>query len=70
MPLYEYCCLECGLAFEKMLGFSEADRLPPCPGCNSSQTRKKLSTVAWLGTSAPGPAGQANTGCSPRGGFS
>ncbi|MEI8133318.1 MAG: zinc ribbon domain-containing protein [Leptolinea sp.] len=48
MPFYEYRCNECGEAFEKMLRFSEADQLPVCPKCESSNTQKKLSRViSW-----------------------
>ncbi len=45
MPLYEYRCKNCGTEFEKQLRFSEADQLPACPKCNSTQTRKKISSV-------------------------
>ena len=39
MPLYEYRCNECGAEFEMMLRFSEADRRPVCPKCESSIKR-------------------------------
>jgi putative FmdB family regulatory protein len=70
MPLYEYRCKECGTDFEKMVRFSEADQLPACPRCQSSQTHKKLSTVASFGSNDSGSSGYAGSSCSPRGGFS
>jgi putative FmdB family regulatory protein len=69
MPLYEYRCDECQHEFEKMLRFSESNTLPGCPQCNSTQTRKKLSAVAAIGTGDAGSGGYANSSCSPRGGF-
>ncbi len=68
MPLYEYRCSECGLEFEKMVRFSEADRLPDCPGCQSQNTRKKLSTVASFSSGDSGFS--SGSSCTPRGGFS
>ncbi len=69
MPFYEYRCNECGDEFEKMLRFSEADRLPVCPKCASQNTQKKLSKVATLGAGSTGSTSAASS-CSPRGGFS
>jgi putative FmdB family regulatory protein len=46
MPLYEYRCNTCGEAFEKMVRWSEADRAPSCPQCQSLDTQKKISTFA------------------------
>ncbi len=68
MPLYEYRCNECGEEFEKMLRFSEADRLPACPKCASSQTQKRLSKVASFGESAAGSVPVSS--CGGGGGFS
>ena len=70
MPLYEYRCHECGAEFEMMLRFSEADRRPACPKCESSQTQKKLSTVALSGTATSGSNSNSSTSCGSRGGFS
>ena len=64
MPIYEYQCKDCGEEFEKLMGFSDpkADA-PECPGCQSENTRKRLSAVASFsrGTSA--------TNCGSSGGF-
>ena len=70
MPLYEYRCNECGTEFEMMLRFSEADRQPACPKCESSQTQKKLSAVASFGTAASGIDNNSRASCGTRGGFS
>lgn len=69
MPLYEYSCSNCGANFEKMVRFSEADRLPACPICQSQETHKKISTIASYGISTGGtiPSGSS---CGSSGGFS
>jgi putative FmdB family regulatory protein len=67
MPLYEYRCNDCGTEFEMMMRFSEADRRPECPACESRKTQKKLSAVASFGSGSPDTGGGS---CSPRGGFS
>lgn len=69
MPMYEYRCTECGAEFEKLLRFSEADKLPACPICQGTQTRKKLSAVASFGATESGSFTSGGS-CSPRGGFS
>jgi putative FmdB family regulatory protein len=69
MPFYEYRCTECGDEFEKMLRFSEADRLPLCPKCESPKTQRKLSKVAAFGAASADTGGSASS-CAPRGGFS
>ena len=70
MPLYEYHCQECDQLFEKLVPFSEADRNPPCPGCHSTQTERKISKVAAFGASLNPGSSAVSTSCSPRGGFS
>jgi len=59
MPLYEYRCKECGFEFEKMMSFSQSDKLPECPSCKSQDTRKQMSTFASKGNAA------SSSGCSP-----
>jgi len=70
MPFYEYRCNECGDEFEKMLRFSEADRLPVCPKCASANTQKKLSKVVSFGAASSGSTSSSSSNCAPRGGFS
>ncbi|NPV42185.1 MAG: zinc ribbon domain-containing protein [Anaerolineae bacterium] len=66
MPLYEYQCKNCNESFEKIVRFSEAEQLPPCPNCGSTDTRKKISAAAALGGSSSGSTGG---GCGSGGGF-
>ncbi len=70
MPLYEFICEECGEEFEKMLRFSEADRRPACPNCQSEETHKKISKIASLGISGGGSLGVSSSSCGSGGGFS
>lgn len=71
MPLYEYRCNECGEAFEMTLRFSESDRIPACPKCESPNTKKKISKVASFLTPASGSNGStsSNSNCGSQGGF-
>ncbi len=41
MPFYEYRCNDCGTEFEMLMRFSEADRRPECPSCESPKTSEK-----------------------------
>jgi putative FmdB family regulatory protein len=68
MPLYEFRCKECGTEFEKQLRFSEADQIPTCPNCNSTQTRKKISSVVSFVANSSGSS-TSSTSCSTGGGF-
>ena len=43
MPLYQYQCKTCGEVFEKRMRWSEADRQPVCPRCQSPDTKRKLA---------------------------
>ncbi len=70
MPLYEYRCNECGDEFEKRVSFSESDRIPACPKCESQNTQKKLSRVISLGTLSSGTVSSSSSSCGSRGGFS
>jgi putative FmdB family regulatory protein len=54
MPLYEYTCHECGESFDKIVSFSEADKLPLCPKCGAQNTQKKISAGAFLGATSRG----------------
>jgi putative FmdB family regulatory protein len=69
MPLYEYQCRQCGEEFEKMVRFSEADKNPVCPTCQSPDTRKKISAFASLGSSLSGGS-VSTSSCGSGGGFS
>jgi putative FmdB family regulatory protein len=54
MPLYEYRCKTCGEVFEKMVRWTEAERTPVCPHCQSQNTQKKISFIASMGSSDSG----------------
>ncbi|MDK2981387.1 MAG: hypothetical protein PWQ55_1734 [Chloroflexota bacterium] len=69
MPLYEYHCQNCAEDFEKIVRFSEADRLPACPTCGSTDTRKKISASASFGGTSSGSVPSGGS-CGARGGFS
>ncbi len=66
MPLYEYRCKTCGEVFEKMVRWSEADRNPVCPKCQSQDTQKKMSQVASFGSSSSSTSGGSSCGSSGR----
>ncbi len=60
MPIYEYSCAACDSKFELLLQMSNATSTPPCPTCNSSDTRKLLSLFASPGsTRSAGDSGDA-----------
>jgi len=42
MPLYEYCCRDCGKEFEELV-LSERDPVR-CPDCGSERARKMISS--------------------------
>jgi putative FmdB family regulatory protein len=70
MPLYDFQCAKCGEVFEVMLRFSEADKIPACPKCESKNTKKKLSKVVSFTTSTSGFNGStSNSSCGTQGGF-
>lgn len=70
MPLYEYICEECSNEFEKMMRFDQADQKPVCPGCQSANTRKKLSVFSSKGTGAFSMGNSSSSSCSSgRSGF-
>jgi len=70
MPLYEYHCNDCEEVFEKIVGFSEANRNPVCPNCQSQQTQKKISKIASIGASTSSAVGSTGSSCGPSGRFS
>jgi putative FmdB family regulatory protein len=60
MPIYEYACAACGTEFEKLV--RQSSPAPECPGCHSTDLRKKLSAFASPGSLAgerelPAPCG-------------
>lgn len=71
MPIYEFCCNQCGEDFEKMVRFSEAEQPHACPKCASQDTHKKISQVGAFGISFSGSTGSSSSSsCGSSGGFS
>jgi putative FmdB family regulatory protein len=70
MPLYEYHCQNCTEDFEKIVRFSEANLLPPCPVCGSTDTHKKISAAASFGNASSSGASSSGSSCGSGGGFS
>lgn len=68
MPIYEYVCEACGQEFEKMVRFTDVEKMPTCPACGSQETHKQISRVA-AGSSAS-DSGASSNSCSGGGHFS
>ena len=71
MPLYDFQCRDCGGTFEVTLRFSEADRIPVCPKCESGNTKKQLSKIAvFVSSSSSGSqSSAAGNSCGTQSGF-
>ncbi len=74
MPIFEYKCCKCGVAFERLV--PNADTKVTCEHCGSKQVEKQFSTFsANLSSSKQNPCasggcpadGLAGTGCSSGG---
>lgn len=65
MPMYEYVCEKCDLAFEELV---TGGSVPKCPGCKSAKLRRKLSVPSSPHGKAPANCAAADAGaCQPRG---
>jgi putative FmdB family regulatory protein len=51
MPIYEYFCPECRVAFEKLRPIQSNDNEVTCPRCGS-KVKRMLSVVAAVGRSS------------------
>jgi len=58
MPLYEYLCRDCGLAFERYVR-AWGDGVE-CPGCRGASVEKKVSSFAFAGSAG---ASRSGGGC-------
>jgi len=56
MPIFEYTCTSCGLAFEKLVFGNAA---VSCPTCTSAEVTKKFSLFGMSGGEK-----QTSSGCS------
>ena len=65
MPLYEYVCPTCGQSFDKLVRFSEADKIPVCPNCGEKETHKKISAGSMIGSSSSGSTSVSRPASSP-----
>ena len=68
MPIYEYCCPDCGFKFKLLRPMSRADEDAPCPRCNNGARRVLSSFAAFAkgsdGEAAPVGGGSACSSCS------
>ncbi|MBW6466739.1 MAG: zinc ribbon domain-containing protein [Brevefilum sp.] len=65
MPIYEYHCTDCGHDFEKLVRFSDPKtNSAECPGCQSQNTRKRLSTIAIFSSGNTTTSSSASCGSS------
>ena len=58
MPIYEYCCDECGEKFELFVRSATQKTAPTCPSCGSEKVHKAVSLfgVGSAGGSSKGSA--------------
>ncbi len=71
MPIYEFKCRDCDKKFETILTSSSKVAEVTCPGCESKNIMKTISTSSYrLSTSSSGIPAGALSGCSSKGGFS
>ncbi len=71
MPIYEYCCKDCGDRFEVLRPIKDADLPMACKSCQSEQTQRAMSVFfaqsgskVIAGGSSGGCAGCAGGSCS------
>ena len=68
MPLFEFVCDECGQNFEELVRSANAIDEVICPGCQSEQVMKKLSTFASkISGGSSFPPGPIAPSCNPGG---
>jgi len=63
MPIYEYCCDECGERFELFVRSATQKTAPACPRCGSEKVHKAISLFG-VGSAAGSSKGSAAS-CSP-----
>jgi putative FmdB family regulatory protein len=54
MPIYEYCCADCGAKFSKLRPMSQADVPIACANCQSTNTCRALSLFAAVSKGSGG----------------
>ncbi len=55
MPIYEYCCEDCGTKFEKLVRRSDT-AAPVCPSCGTAHLSQQLSVFSAHANGRPEPA--------------
>lgn len=63
MPIYEYCCQNCGHKFELLQSFSEADSPTSCEKCDHSDVKRLLSKVNSFSDGVSLNSHSSCTGC-------
>jgi len=64
MPIYEYCCADCGTKFSKLRPMSKADAPIACTNCQSTNTSRALSLFAAVSKGSSGESRTiAGSGC-------
>jgi putative FmdB family regulatory protein len=65
MPIYEFECLECGAAFEKLVRKADTKAEVACPWCGARKLEEKRSVFSPF---ARGGFSGSSGGCAPGGG--
>ena len=71
MPIYEYCCRNCGNVFEEWVKTFDSPELEPCPTCGGdservlSQTSFKLEGGGWFASCSGGKAAGSESEAAP-----
>ena len=67
MPFYEYICSDCGVKFELLRPFSQADGEASCPECHSGAKRTISACASFskseTGESVPLAGGSSCSSC-------
>ncbi|MGE5141221.1 MAG: FmdB family zinc ribbon protein [Rudaea sp.] len=62
MPIYEYCCEDCGTRFELRRSISASDEPAACPECAGKQSKRQVSLFTTMGKNST-QAESAGGGC-------
>ena len=65
MPIYEYCCDECGEKFELFVRSAAQKTTLTCPSCGSEKVRKAISLFGVGSTGGSSRTNAASCGPSP-----
>ena len=61
MPIYEYCCEDCGTRFQELVPLSKGTRAVSCPNCASKSVRKLVSAFASVSAESDSSVGECPT---------